>query len=152
MAHKVIVPQKKIISSSFLNSGTLIVIMPMVCSGLFIALLQRSSWYTLPEKGYSIEHRASQAARLPSWRKMTHPGVLIFPGMKPWTAWVHFHRKYSTYRQELNHAQPAEASGVCMLLPAEGNMWSQSVIYMQYFHFKHTYPQESEQFPVSFLL
>jgi hypothetical protein len=32
--------------------------------------------------------------------------------MKPWTAWVHFHRKYSTYRHKLNHAQPAGARGV----------------------------------------
>ncbi len=35
MAHKVIVPQKKIISRSFLNSGTLIVIMyrrPILCT------------------------------------------------------------------------------------------------------------------------
>ncbi len=30
MAHKVIVPQKKILSRSFLNSGTLIVKMPFV--------------------------------------------------------------------------------------------------------------------------
>ncbi len=40
------------------------------------------------------------------------PCVRIFPGMKPWTAWVHFHRKYSTYRHEINNAQPAGASGV----------------------------------------
>ncbi len=40
------------------------------------------------------------------------PCVHIFPGMTPWTAWVHFHRKYSTYRHQLNHAQPAGASAV----------------------------------------
>jgi hypothetical protein len=32
MAHKVIVPQKKIMSRSFLNSGTLIVILSGTCS------------------------------------------------------------------------------------------------------------------------
>ncbi len=40
----------------------------------------------------------------------------IFPRMKSCTAWVHFQRKYSTYRHELNHAQPAGASGVCAQL------------------------------------
>jgi hypothetical protein len=75
----------------------------------------------IPEKRYSIEHGAGKAARLASWRKMTQPGefswwwyryvlcVRIFPGMKLWTAWVHYHRKYSTYHHELNHAQPAGA-------------------------------------------
>jgi hypothetical protein len=39
--------------------------------------------------------------------------VRIFPArMKPWTAWVHFHRNYSINHHELNHSQPAGTSGV----------------------------------------
>jgi hypothetical protein len=40
------------------------------------------------------------------------PCVCVFPGMKPWTAWVHFHRKYSTYCHKLKYVQTAGASGV----------------------------------------
>jgi hypothetical protein len=44
--------------------------------------------------------------------------VCIFRGMKHCKAWAHLHRKYSIYRRELNHAQPAGASGVWAVRPA----------------------------------
>ncbi len=54
------------------------------------------------------------------------PCVSIFPEMKPWAAWVHFHRKYSNYRHELNHAQPAGASGAWeyLYVPFPLSLWN----------------------------
>jgi hypothetical protein len=78
-----------------------------------------------PEKRYSIEHRAGWLAggKWPSRASFVGDGsfrgftcLRIFPGMKPWTAWVHFYHKYSTYRHELNYAQMAGASEVWLQL------------------------------------
>jgi hypothetical protein len=58
------------------------------------------------------------------------PCACISRGMKSWTAWVHFHRKYSTNRHELNHAQPAgamvgyeQSSSWLGLVPGFSSLW-----------------------------
>ncbi len=86
---------------------------------------ENQSYEVKPEKRYGIEYRTGRrpawlaAEKLPSRASFVGDGSFRgcpvrahFPRMKPWKAWVHFHRKYSTYRQELNHAQPARASGL----------------------------------------
>ncbi len=58
-------------------------------------------------KDIYIEHRAGKATRLASWRKMTQPGAFSPDSL---------HRKYSSYRHELNHTPLAGVSGVWYIL------------------------------------
>jgi hypothetical protein len=54
------------------------------------------------------------------------PCVRIFPGMKPTLDSLStVHRKYSPYRHDLNHAQPAGASGVWLKLMQTGTQYVQ---------------------------
>ncbi len=103
--------------------------LPACITYFFLLFTQRKDLY--------IEQRAGKAARLASCKDNESfndpakrvllvmvalegvPYLRIFPGMKPWTACVHSHRKYSIYHRELNHAQPARAiMGYIFTIPA----------------------------------
>ncbi len=83
MAHKVIVPQKKIMSRSFLNSGTLI-----VTSGTVL----RSNWvvsYTWIWIGIRFVNKCLRTQHSCHFHHLSSPSVIIFEEsnhlFKPWS-------------------------------------------------------------------